>query len=410
MLIFAHNGQGDRFFFLMHFFLIHFFFLFTKTAWSVHLRTDFTSFTAKEYNENTGRRHRRGRFARDNKNNPMSFNLSSDSNTTTSLSTQNQRCVILDDSLAVQICQFLALSIVLLAGLAGNILILLTVPMGQKLKKTVNYFILNMAVSDLLYPLTIIPLRLTEIISHSLHWFIPGTAGLVLCKIVRFAEHLSISVSVQSLMWIALDRFLAVVFPMKVYLISPKFRTTAIIASWIIAGITNSTDLFSYGLLKENKELTQCIYFENKTDLNFINGKAHIYIFHVLPIIALMISYCIIVVTLKKRDKLLGPAVGHSPNSKQDRRKRQAITMSLCIMALFCICTIPLTAQNVIDLYKINVPCKVYRPVRFISYLIYYMCSAVNPIICFAFVQSYRDSLRKLIKSCLDSCLKKFQR
>ena len=276
--------------------------------------------------------------------------------------------------------------------------------MGQELKRTMNYFILNMAISDLLYPLTIIPVRLTEIASHSLHWHITGTAGQVFCKITRYSEHLSISVSVQSLMWIALDRFLAVVMPMKVHLISKKFRTSAIVSSWIVALITNALDLFSYGLHREDNQLTRCKYFENKTDFNFIKGKAHIYIFHVLPMIALTISYCAIAVTLRKQDKLLGPIASHS---KRYQRKRRAIKMSVCIMASFCICTLPLTGQNVIDLYKVNVPCHVYRPVRFISYLIFYLSSAINPILCFAFVESYRDSLRKIFSFRLDCCLKK---
>lgn len=336
----------------------------------------------------------------------MVSNFSSSLSNSSSSIRRTLKCDILDASLAVQIAQFVALSLTLLISLAGNILILLTLIKRQELRKTMNCFILNMAVSDLLYPLSIIPVRLIEIVTNSRHWHITGTAGLIFCKTIRYMEHLSISVSVQSLMWIALDRFMAVVLPLKAFLISLRFRITAILFSWIVAMISNSADLFSYGLVKDNHE-TRCDYLKSKTNWNFINGKAHIYIFHVLPVIALTISYGVVAVTLRKQDKMLGAA---RINTTNYQRKRRAIRMSFCIMAAFCICTVPLTAQNVIDLYEISVPCDVYRPLRFISYLIFYFSSAINPIICFAFVGKYADTLKNMFKLPLNSFLNRRSR
>lgn len=336
----------------------------------------------------------------------MVSNFSSSLSISSSPTKGTLKCDILEDSLAVQSAQFVALSLTLLISLAGNILILVTSHKRQELRKTTNYFILNMAVSDLLYPLSIIPVRLTEVVSNSRQWQITGTAGLIFCKTIRYMEHLSISVSVQSLMWIALDRFLAVVLPLKVHLISSRFRITAILFSWIVAMISNSADLFSYGFVKENHE-TRCDYLKNETDWNFINGKAHIYIFHVLPVIALTISYGVVAVTLRKQDKLLGAA---RINTRNYQRKRQAIKMSFCIMAAFCICTVPLTTQNVIDLYEISLPCDVYRPLRFISYLIFYFSSAINPIICFAFVGKYANTLKSIFELPFDSFLNRLSK
>ena len=44
---------------------------------------------------------------------------------------------------------------------------------------------------------------------------------------------MALHVSVQSLVWIAIDRFVAVVFPIKHGLISPKIRTTVNGSTWI---------------------------------------------------------------------------------------------------------------------------------------------------------------------------------
>ena len=48
---------------------------------------------------------------------------------------------------------------------------------------------------------------------------------------------MSLLVSAQSLVWMATDRFVAVVFPIKLGLISTKISTTAIISTWIFAEV-----------------------------------------------------------------------------------------------------------------------------------------------------------------------------
>ena len=54
---------------------------------------------------------------------------------------------------------------------------------------------------------------------------------------------MSLLVSAQSLVWIAIDRFVAAVFPMKLGLISSKIQTIAIVSTWICAGFANFQSL-----------------------------------------------------------------------------------------------------------------------------------------------------------------------
>ena len=144
----------------------------------------------------------------------------------------------------VKISLMVVLSIICFLSLVGNTLIIITVYKRPELKKTVNYFIVNMAVSDFVFPLTAIPASLAELLSSSWQWPIGGTAGLILCKLRNYVMAVSLTVSIESLVWIALDRFVAVVWPMKVHLITSKFRCFAIASTWIVALMVNSTDLY----------------------------------------------------------------------------------------------------------------------------------------------------------------------
>ena len=181
---------------------------------------------------------------------------------------QNPSCENWAAIFPVKISQMVVLSIIFFFSLVGNTLLVIIVYKRTELKKsTVNYFIVNMAVSDFVFPLTTIPVSLTELSSSSWQWPIGGTAGSILCKLRNYVMAVSLTVSIESLVWIALDRFVAVVWPMKVHLITSRFRSFAIASTWIVALTVNSADLYLSELLKDNEKI-RCS--EDKTSLLFL--------------------------------------------------------------------------------------------------------------------------------------------
>ena len=119
---------------------------------------------------------------------------------------ENFVCNPLDDSFPAQVGKILIFSLIILTSFFGNSLIIFIVYKRPELRKTTNYFIVNMAVSDFIFPLAAIPLSLAYLVSGSLEWFIDGMAGLILCKLGTFLRRVSASVSLESLM----DRFRSV--------------------------------------------------------------------------------------------------------------------------------------------------------------------------------------------------------
>ncbi|CAH3176169.1 unnamed protein product [Porites lobata] len=99
---------------------------------------------------------------------------------------------------------------VLVVSLAGNSAIGVIVYKTPSLRKPINYLIMNMAMSDLIFPLILIPWRLVSLnTSPAGHWLIGGPLGQALCKLVVYLPMVSYSVSSQSLVLIAVDRFVA---------------------------------------------------------------------------------------------------------------------------------------------------------------------------------------------------------
>ena len=149
---------------------------------------------------------------------------------------------------AYKIGQTIALSLIIAVSLTGNSFIVLIVYKTPTLRKPTNYFIANMAMSDLLYSILWPPTRLSLIHSTNL-WLIGGQFGQALCKLVHFFAEVSTEVSIQNLVLIAVDRFVAVVFPLRSPLIRSKLCTFFILGTWIIAAAVISPHLFTFQLV-----------------------------------------------------------------------------------------------------------------------------------------------------------------
>ena len=141
-----------------------------------------------------------------------------------------------------------AYCLIFLVSLAGNTVIGIIVYETKTMRKPINFLIVNMAMSDLLIPMFFIPPDIRRLYTNSL--LIGGPLGQALCKLVVFLPLVSIAVSVQSLVLIAVDRFGAVVFPLRSPLISSKLCPFFILATWIIAMAVNSPKLFAVKLVE----------------------------------------------------------------------------------------------------------------------------------------------------------------
>ena len=124
---------------------------------------------------------------------------------------------------------YFAYCLIFVVSLVGNFFITMIVYKTKTMRKPINYFIVNMAMSDLLFPIFLTPWIFID------SWLISGPLGQTMCKLVPFFTDVSTAVSIQSLVLIAVDRFGAVVFPLRSPLISLRLCPFFIVATWIIS-------------------------------------------------------------------------------------------------------------------------------------------------------------------------------
>ena len=220
-------------------------------------------------------------------------------NFTNDLLRSQENCASSADSSSLKTGKLILLSSILICSLVGNVLIITLARLREELRRTMNSFIVNMAVSDLIIPILLMPFSLRGIATDSSHfqWPIRGKPGLIFCKLSVFLVAVSITVSVQSLLWMSVDRFMAVVMPLKAHLISSRFRAFAITSIWIVALIINSTDLLTTKLVENDGNL-YCIRENITSALLKALGYGRVFLVSIAPFLVITSLYSVIAVKL----------------------------------------------------------------------------------------------------------------
>ncbi|CAH3193923.1 unnamed protein product [Porites evermanni] len=318
-----------------------------------------------------------------------------------SLTKSFSSCPSLINPEALKVGETVAYCLILVVSLVGNFLVVLIVYKTLTLRKPINMLIANMAMSDLLFPIFQIPVRLTGL--HVGSWLIGGTLGKALCKIHPFLADISLLVSIQSLVLITVDRYAAVVVPLRSPLISRKVCRCLIVGTWILAAAFYSPYLFSF-ILVEYQEENLCVNqwevaFGEKSSPGIYILLAIIFLYYI-PFVVLAILYSIILIKLKKQAHPGEQSA--SAEEQRTRRNRKVLKMTVAIVVAFFICWIPLSINAMIFYLvprKTLDVCKFWVSLNVALFMAYINC-AINPIICLTFTSNYRQALRRLVNCC----------
>ena len=318
----------------------------------------------------------------------------------TALGQQNMTCIFVNSN-AERIFKLCALCFILLGSFFGNIFIIIIVYKNRDLRKTINYFIVNMAISDLFFPLILLPVQITQLVTYSGHWRVSGLLGSIFCKLFIFTSSVSLLVSAQSLVWIAVDRFVAVVFPIKLGLISSRVRTTAVVSTWILAGVFYFPLLITWELVELGDNALCSVV--NKRSI-FPDKEAedayywlHVTIRFIAPLLLTTILYSAIAVALKRQSKALMNTSSNVPERRYLKKRRKATQMAVAILVLFYFCVFPYTVLHFSDRWK---HCAFLKLFQCLANLLFFTSSVVNPVICLSFVEAYRRGLKNILCPC----------
>ena len=124
-------------------------------------------------------------------------------------------------------------AITMLAALVGNSLLIFILWKTPEVRSLTSFMFINMAVADLLVTLVMMPWSVAFFYTEGT-WLMKGTFGDFMCRTVTFIAHGNVIAFIVCLIFIAVDRFCAIVYPLRrrAWFRKPKVVTPLL---WILS-------------------------------------------------------------------------------------------------------------------------------------------------------------------------------
>ncbi|KAJ8000889.1 hypothetical protein DPEC_G00185080 [Dallia pectoralis] len=305
----------------------------------------------------------------------------------------NIRFPDLEDStklVGVQVILILAYSTIILFGVIGNSLVIYVVYKFKALRTVTNFFIVNLAVADLLVNTLCLPFTLI----NTLH--VGWRFGQVLCFMLPFSQGLAVHVSTITLNIIALDRHRSIVYHLETKL-SKDACAVVIVVTWAVSAVLASplAVFREYGTFDLSPEQSIQVCTE-KWPGSGMDGTIYsismLLLQYGVPLAINSYAYIRIWSKLKNRA---------SPAGRNDRhqRKRKTTKMLVMVVVVFAVTWLPLDAfQLAIDIDNSVLDMKDFK-LLFTMFHIVAMCSTfVNPILYGWMNNNYRNAFLSVCK------------
>ena len=280
-------------------------------------------------------------------------------------------------------------------GLAGNTIAIYFAFTKMVGNRITNMLILNMAVADLLVTISVMPYSV-RLLYVGNRW-IGGLFGEISCKIVHFLSQMSIPASVFFVMVVSIDRFFAVVYPMKLRA-SPKTKMTTFVI-WVCSASYAVPHLISFGI-QERDGIYYCSRFfpplSNTTSLQIYFITTFIFLY-CAPLLILMVLYTLMSRTLWKR-KIPG-SVTEERFRSSEQEKRRVIIALISITVVFAVFWFPAHVMHYITYFRrMDVYTKIPREISLLFYWIGHANSCVNPCLYVLLSRGYRRHVLQILQ------------
>ncbi|XP_054610037.1 adenosine receptor A2b [Dunckerocampus dactyliophorus] len=306
--------------------------------------------------------------------------------------------------------------VIALLSISGNVLVCWAVAINTTLKNATNYFLVSLAVADILVGCLAIPFAITISIGIRLDFY--GCLFLA-CFVLVLTQS-----SIFSLLAIAIDRYLAVKIPLRYKeLMTGKTAREIIAILWILSFVIGLVPFFGWnfkysscgngsstadnntdsalqagsrgGDLLQSCKL-QC-YFESVVDMEYM-VYFNFFVCVLLPLLIMLGIYMKIFTVARmqlRQIELKCVANGDSHHHGLLQREIRAAKSLSIIVGLFAICWLPVHILNCLTLFYREL----HKPelVMYVAIILSHANSAVNPIIYAYRIQDFRNTFRKIL-------------
>lgn len=302
------------------------------------------------------------------------------------------------EAIAVPIVFF----VIFVVGVIGNGTLIFTVLRNKNMQNIPNILIVSLALGDLLLILVSVPFTAT------IYTFKYWPYGEEMCKMNEFLQTLSLGVSVFTLTALSGDRFLAIVYPMRMHRGSPKLRTMSIAAGiWVLSIGLALLDLMGSHIVTSHS-MKFCNLFPRQWGEWY--PKFHcmfrfaIYFAAPMLIIASFYSSMAWILWLSGRrmpgeaQRIMGNAKNNAKKQMEGRKKVAKLILSFIVV--FIICWLPRHVYLLWFHYDPGDYNLFWHIFKIIGFCLCFINSCINPLALYFLSQQFRRCFNRYLFCC----------
>lgn len=256
-------------------------------------------------------------------------------------------------STAETICLIGAFAVIFILSLVGNIAVCCVVYRVKHFQNATYILLANIACTDILITVLNIPLTLVQILLGK--WIF----GLVMCKIVNFTLKASTYVSAYTMVAIALDKYMCMVYPIRAKWTNLSVQILSII-TWLASFLISlpfllfSTEKKGSSMTLEDSTRCVVLYPPPSVLTEQIMTVFTVVMQFLLPVIVTSLAYGFII--CKVYDHYYRPIKTEKQRNRQSSSRLTSqfklVKMLMIVVIVFTVCWLPLNTYHLIfDFY-----------------------------------------------------------
>lgn len=308
-------------------------------------------------------------------------------------SVDNSTEIKIIDNIFVQMSFSIFYLAIFIVGIIGNVLVCYVVFRNKAMHTVTNFFITNLALSDIL--LCILAVPFTPLYTFLGQWIF----GNLLCHLVPFAQGVSIYISTLTLTSIAMDRYIVIIYPFR-HRMRVSICMVIITAIWIVSLLLT----LPYGLYvrlnrgdsANDSDVRYCEEDWPSETKRKLFGTITVTLQFVLPF--LIISICYILVSYKLNDRAKSkPGSKTAKKEEADRdRKKRTNRMLISMVAVFGVSWLPMNAVNIFNDYY-ETKNEFYTLLFFVTHCIAMSSTCYNPFLYAWLNENFRKEFKQVL-------------
>ncbi|XP_022061920.1 beta-2 adrenergic receptor-like [Acanthochromis polyacanthus] len=156
-----------------------------------------------------------------------------------------------------------AMAILVLAIVFGNVMVITAILRFQRLQTVTNLFIASLAVADLIMGVVVVPFGSSHILLRAWKF------GNFMCDFWTATDVLCVTASIETLCVIALDRYLAITSPLRYPTLLTRGRAFAVVLGvWVVASLISFLPIHLKVWVAHDEKAEQCMKDENCCEFN----------------------------------------------------------------------------------------------------------------------------------------------